>query len=49
VGKKADFLIVEGNPVDHMSDIRRCRVVMKDGALYDSGKLYAAVGIQPAE
>jgi len=49
VGKKADFLIVEGNPVDQISDIRRCRMVMKDGALYDSGKLYAAVGIQPAE
>ncbi len=49
VGKKADFLMVEGNPVDHISDIRRCRLVMKDGVLYDSSKLYAAVGIQPSE
>lgn len=49
VGKKADFLMVEGNPVDRISDIRRCRVVMKDGVLYDSSKLYAAVGIQPSE
>ncbi len=48
-GKRADFLLVEGNPAEHISDIRRCRLVMKDGALYNSGDLYAAVGIQSAE
>ncbi len=48
-GKRADFLLVEGNPAEHISDIRRCRVVMKDGTLYNSGDLYAAVGIQPAD
>jgi imidazolonepropionase-like amidohydrolase len=48
-GKRADFLLVEGNPAEHISDIRRCRFVMKSGTLYNSGDLYAAVGIQPAE
>lgn len=48
-GKRADFLLVEGNPAEHISDVRRCRVVMKGGTLYQSGDLYAAVGIQPAE
>jgi imidazolonepropionase-like amidohydrolase len=48
-GKRADFLLVEGNPAEHISDIRRCRIVMKNGTLYNSGDLYAAVGIQPAE
>jgi imidazolonepropionase-like amidohydrolase len=48
-GKRADFLLVEGNPVEHISYIRRCRLVMKGGTLYNSGELYAAVGIQPAE
>ena len=48
-GKRADFLLVEGNPVERISDIRRGRLVMKDGTLYNSGDLYAAVGIQPAE
>jgi len=48
-GKHADFLLVEGNPAEHISDIRRCRVVMKDGVVYNSGDVYAAVGIQPAE
>ena len=49
VGKRADFLLVEGNPEEHISDIRRCRLVMKNGRLYNSGNLYAAVGIQAAE
>lgn len=48
-GKRADFVLVEGNPAEHISDIRRCRVVMKDGVMYNSADLYAAVGIQPAE
>ncbi len=48
-GKLADFVLVEGNPAEHISDIRRCRLVMKDGTLYNSADLYAAVGIQPAE
>jgi Amidohydrolase family len=48
-GKRADFLLVEGNPAEHISDIRRCRLVMKNGTLYNSGDLYAAVGIGTAE
>jgi len=48
-GKRADFLLVEGNPVEHISDIRRCRLVMKEGTLYHSGDVYKAVGIQPAD
>jgi len=48
-GKRADFLLVDGNPAEHISDIRRCRLVMKDGTMYNSADLYSAVGIQPAE
>jgi imidazolonepropionase-like amidohydrolase len=48
VGKKSDFVLVEGNPAARISDIRRCRVVMKDGVLYNSADVYAAVGIKPA-
>lgn len=46
-GKRADFLLVEGNPGERISDIRRCRMVMKNGALFESAKVYAAAGIQP--
>jgi hypothetical protein len=48
-GKRADLLLVEGNPAENISDIRRCRKVMKDGVLYDSGDVYKAVGIAPAK
>ena len=48
-GKRADLLLVEGNPAEHISDIRRCRLVMKNGVLYKSADLYSAVGIKPAE
>jgi imidazolonepropionase-like amidohydrolase len=48
-GKKADLLLVEGNPSERISDIRHCRLVMKNGALYDSKDVYASVGIKPEE
>jgi imidazolonepropionase-like amidohydrolase len=48
-GKKADLLLVEGNPTEHVSDIRRGRLVMKDGVIFDSAAVYQAVGIKPAE
>jgi len=48
-GKRADLLLVEGNPVENISDIRRCRKVMKDGTLYDSGALYQSLGMGPAK
>ncbi len=48
-GKRADLMLVEGNPVEHISDIRRCRLVMKDGVVYKSADLYSAVGIKPTD
>jgi imidazolonepropionase-like amidohydrolase len=47
-GKRADFLLVDGNPAEHIGDIRRCRLVMKNGVLYKSDDVYKAVGIRPA-
>jgi imidazolonepropionase-like amidohydrolase len=46
-GKKADLVMVEGNPAERISDIRRCRLVAKNGTLYKSDALYSAVGIKP--
>ena len=45
-GKLADFLIVEGNPAEHISDIRRCMLVMKGGVLHKSAAVYKAAGIR---
>jgi Amidohydrolase family len=48
-GKRADLLMVEGNPAERISDIRRCRLVLKNGTLYDSAAVYSAAGIKPAD
>ncbi len=48
-GKVADLVLVEGNPTENISDVRRCRVVLKNGTLYRSDAVYAAAGIKPAE
>jgi len=45
-GRKADFILVEGNPVQNISTIRNTRWVVKNGVLYDAGKLYQAVSIK---
>ncbi len=46
-GKLADFVLVEGNPAEHISDIRRCRLVAKNGVLYKSADVYRAISIKP--
>ncbi|HEY1895326.1 MAG TPA: amidohydrolase family protein [Terracidiphilus sp.] len=48
-GKLADLVLIEGDPGSNVSDIRRCRIVIKNGAIFDSAKLYAAEGILPAK
>ena len=48
-GKLADLVLVEGNPAEKISAIRRCRLVMKNGVLFKSDAVYAAVGIKPAD
>ncbi len=44
-GKRADLLLVDGNPVTTISDIRKCRIVIKDGIVYRSDELYRELGI----
>jgi hypothetical protein len=48
-GKLADLVLVEGNPAVTISDIRRCRLVVKNGVVFKSDAVYAAVGIKPAD
>jgi imidazolonepropionase-like amidohydrolase len=43
-GKRADLILVEGNPLEKISDIRRVVSVVKDGRMYDSKKLGRSVG-----
>jgi cytosine/adenosine deaminase-related metal-dependent hydrolase len=46
-GKLADVILVDGDPVTHISDIRRVKTVVKDGVLYQTSDLYGAIGVQP--
>lgn len=41
-GRKADIVVVGGNPSVHISDVQNVEVVFKDGVGYDSAALIAA-------
>jgi len=42
VGKKADLILVDGDPTQNIGDARKCRIVVKDGVVYRSADLYKA-------
>lgn len=44
VGKKANLILVDGDPVKNISDIRRVELTMKGGHVYDAKALYASYG-----
>ena len=46
-GKLADMILVDGDPSRKIGDVRRLRLVVKDGALFDPDALCRALGIQP--
>jgi Tol biopolymer transport system component/imidazolonepropionase-like amidohydrolase len=46
-GKLADLVIVDGNPLERITDIRRTRRVMKDGVLYDVDALLSGAATRP--
>ena len=46
-GKRADMILVNGNPVDNIKDIRNVAKVVTNGWMYDSGKLWKCVGFKP--
>ncbi|HEV8363897.1 MAG TPA: amidohydrolase family protein [Gemmatimonadaceae bacterium] len=46
-GKLADLLVLDANPLEDISNIRRVRLVMKGGSLYDSAALWRAAGFRP--
>lgn len=45
-GKKADLVLVTGNPAANISDIRRTTIVVKNGVEYRAAELYEALGIR---
>ena len=47
VGKRADLLILDANPLDNISNARKVRQVMANGLLFDPAPLFKAAGFIP--
>lgn len=45
-GKRADLVLVEGNPLEDIGAIRRISMVMKEGAVFFPAEIYEALGIR---
>lgn len=46
VGKKADLILIDGNPLENISDIRNVEWTMKEGNLFYAEELYNSKGIK---
>jgi hypothetical protein len=46
-GKRADLLIVDGDPLRRITDLRRVRLVVANGRRYDPAPLWRSVGFTP--
>jgi hypothetical protein len=46
-GYLADLILVDGDPVADIANIRRVSLVMKDGVLYDAAAVYHTLGVLP--
>ena len=44
-GKLADLVVIDGNPLANISDVRKPVWVVKDGTLFDSKEVYRAIGV----
>ncbi len=47
-GKLADLILIDGDPLARMADIRRVVLTVKDGIVFDPAAVYASIGIKPA-
>jgi imidazolonepropionase-like amidohydrolase len=45
-GKRADLILVQGNPLENFADLRRVSGVIANGRLYDPGELWKSVGFR---
>ena len=47
VGKRADMILVDGDPTTNIGDIRQVALVLKDGVAYYPADVHEALGIKP--
>jgi len=46
-GKRADLVVVDGDPLADLHALRHVELVMRAGVLYPSAPLWQALGIEP--
>ncbi|MFD2137233.1 amidohydrolase family protein [Novosphingobium resinovorum] len=46
-GKRADFLLLPGNPLADLRELHRIAMVVKDGTIYFPSEIYPAFGVKP--
>jgi imidazolonepropionase-like amidohydrolase len=46
-GKIADLILVEGNPLDNISNLRKTSIVVTNGRMFECAKLWQSVGFKP--
>jgi hypothetical protein len=46
IGKSADLLLLDGDPTQDISTVRRARLVMKEGVAYYPSEVFEAVGVK---
>jgi imidazolonepropionase-like amidohydrolase len=46
-GKRADLVLIDGDPTANIADIRKVALVIKQGKAYYPSELDAALGIKP--
>jgi imidazolonepropionase-like amidohydrolase len=46
-GKDADLVLIDGNPLENMSDLRRATLVIKGDRYYQPAEVFQAINIKP--
>ena len=47
VGKRADLILLDANPLDDIHNIRSVRYVIANGVMYTTARLWESVGFKP--
>ena len=47
VGKRADLILLDANPLEDIHNIRTVRYVVANGVMYPTAKLWESVGFKP--
>lgn len=47
IGKRAELIVLDANPVEDIHNIRRVHYVLANGRLYDCAQLWRSVGFKP--